>query len=150
MKKLFSKLWKIYKEKEEIINYLIVGGLTTVVSLATKYALLFTIFDAKNADELQYSIIISWIVAVTFAYILNRSVVFKSKVKNIFKEISKFFGARIATLIVEMIFMWFFVNFLKLNTDFYVIIFTIICQILIIVLNYIFSKIFVFKNKNIN
>src|SRR5574344_2788986 len=117
MKKLFSKLWKIYKEKDEIINYLIVGGLTTVVSLATKYALLFTIFDAKNADELQYSIIISWIVAVTFAYILNRSVVFKSKVKNIFKEISKFFGARIATLIVEMIFMWFFVNFLKLNTD---------------------------------
>ena len=56
-----------------------------------------------------------------------------------------FFSARIATLLLEMFIMWFFITLLKLNSDIYVIIFTILTQILVVVGNYILSKIFVFK-----
>lgn len=139
---MFKNLYIKYKE---IINYLIVGGLTTVVSLGTKYLLLFTILDAKNALELQISVIISWICAVAFAYITNRIFVFESNSKNYLKEITSFVSGRILTLLMEMLIMWFFITFLKLNTDFWVIVFTIICQVLITIFNYIISKFFVFK-----
>ena len=74
-----SKLLKLYKEHREIANYLIVGGLTTLISLAVKYALLFTILDAKNDVQLQIAVIISWIISVAFAYWANRKFVSESK-----------------------------------------------------------------------
>ena len=140
-----EKIKSLYEKYREIINYLIFGVLTTIVNIGTKFALLFTIFDAKNAVELQLAIIISWILAVLFAYITNRKFVFESKNKNKIKELISFFSARIATLLLEMFIMWFFITLLKLNSDIYVIIFTILTQILVVVGNYILSKIFVFK-----
>ena len=141
MKKIIS----IYKKYEEIINYIIVGGLTTLVSLASKWILLFTVLDAASALELQIAVIISWICAVSFAYITNRIFVFKSNNKNILKEITRFFGARTLTLLLEMVIMWFFVTLLRMNSDTWVLIWTILSQFIILVLNYVFSKIFVFK-----
>ena len=141
MKKIIS----IYKNYEEIINYIIVGGLTTLVSLASKWILLFTVLDAASALELQIAVIISWICAVSFAYITNRIFVFKSNNKNILKEITSFFGARTLTLLLEMVIMWFFVTLLRMNSDTWVLIWTILSQFIILVLNYVFSKIFVFK-----
>lgn len=141
MKKIIS----IYKKYEEIINYIIVGGLTTLVSLASKWTLLFTVLDAASALELQIAVIISWICAVSFAYITNRIFVFKSNNKNILKEITSFFGARTLTLLLEMVIMWFFVTLLRMNSDTWVLIWTILSQFIILVLNYVFSKIFVFK-----
>ena len=135
----------IYKKYEEIINYIIVGVLTTIVSLVVKWLLLFTVFDPKNAVMLQNAVIISWIIAVTFAYITNRIFVFKSENKNILKEIASFFGARLFTLLMEMFIMWFFVTFLKLNSNEFVFIWTIVVQVLVMISNYIFSKLFVFK-----
>lgn len=142
---MMQNIWKLYHKYEEIINYLIVGGLTTVVSLGVKYGLLFTILKADNAFELQLAIIISWICAVTFAYVTNRIFVFKSKNKKIFREVVSFFGARVATLLMEMFVMWFFITLLKLNTNLYVLIFTFITQVLVMVGNYILSKLFVFR-----
>ena len=139
--------WGIYHKNEELWNYLIVGFLTTVVSVGVKWLLLFTILNADNGTQLQLAIIISWIVAVFFAYFANRIFVFKSKNENILKEMTQFFGARILTLIMEMLIMWFFVTLLKLNTDMWIMIWTIVTQILIIIFNYIFSKMFVFKKK---
>ena len=141
MKKIIS----IYKKYEEIINYIIVGGLTTLVSLASKWILLFTVLDAASALELQIAVIISWICAVSFGYITNRIFVFKSNNKNILKEITSFFGARTLTLLLEMVIMWFFVTLLRMNSDTWVLIWTILSQFIILVLNYVFSKIFVFK-----
>lgn len=142
-----KKVMEYYHKYEEIINYLIVGVLTTIVSLGVKYLLLFTILDATNSIELQIAVIISWICAVAFAYVTNRKYVFKSKSKNYFKEISSFVGGRVFTLLMEMFIMWFFVTFLKLNSDTWVIIFTIICQVLITLANYVISKLFVFNKK---
>lgn len=142
---MLKSILALYKKYKEIINYLIFGVLTTIVSLATKYLLLFTIFDATNSIQLQTSIIISWIAAVLFAYFTNRKFVFESTSKNKFKEFVSFIVARLSTLLLEMIIMWFFVTLLKLNSDLYVIIFTIIAQIVVVITNYIFSKLFVFK-----
>lgn len=139
--------WNIYYKNPEIWNYLIVGVLTTVVSLAIKWGLLFTILDAKNGFQVQVAVITSWIGAVIFAYITNRIFVFKSKSKNYLKEISSFVLGRVATLLMEMFIMWFFVTLLKLNSDTWVLVFTLVCQVLVTIFNYILSKLFVFKKE---
>ena len=141
-----KKIVDLYKKYEEIINYLIVGVLTTIVSLVVKWGLLFTVLDPKNSVQLQVAVVISWIAAVVFAYITNRIFVFKSKSKKILKEIMSFFGARLLTLGLEMIIMWFFVTFLKLNSDLWVLMWTMVAQILVIIFNYIFSKLWVFHS----
>lgn len=146
--KFWNFCWNIYYKNPEIWNYLIVGVLTTIVSLGIKYGLLFTIFNASVAFELQLSVIISWIGAVAFAYITNRVFVFKSKNKNIVKEIINFTLGRVVTLLIEMFIMWFICTLLNLNSNMWVIIATIICQVMQIVGNYIISKLFVFKKKN--
>lgn len=133
----------IYLKYKEIINYLIFGVLTTIVSLVTYYLLVFTILNPNNAIELQIANIISWITCVTFAYITNRKYVFNSKNKNILKEITKFYSSRLTTLFLDMIIMFIFVTKLNLNDK----IIKIIVQILIIILNYILSKLLVFKRK---
>ena len=74
--------WNIYYDNPEVWNYLIVGGLTTVLNIITKLLLLKTVFDQTNGVELQLAEIVSWVVAVTFAYVTNRLFVFKSKNKN--------------------------------------------------------------------
>ncbi len=140
-----KKIWDLYHKYEEIINYLIVGGLTTLISLAVKYGLLFTILDASNAIELQVAVIISWIIAVAFAYFANRIFVFHSKSKQYLKEVSGFVAGRITTLVMEMVIMWFFVTLLGLDSNLWVIIWTIVAQIVVVVGNYIISKLFVFK-----
>lgn len=133
----------IYLKYKEIINYLIFGVLTTIVSLLTYYLLVFTILNPNNPIELQIANIISWITCVTFAYITNRIYVFNSKNKNIIKEIIKFYSSRLTTLFLDMLFMYIFVSKLNFNDK----LIKIIIQILIIILNYILSKLLVFKAK---
>lgn len=143
MKKLFS----LYKKYEEIINYLIIGGLTTVVGVGSKLLLLFTVLDQTNGVQLQIAEVISWVLAVLFAYFTNRAFVFKSKVKGKkqAKEAFDFVKGRVFTQLIQMFIMWFFVTLLKLDSDFWVVIFTLICQVMQIVLNYVISKFLVFK-----
>ena len=58
-----------------------------------------------------------------------------------------FFGARVLTLVMEMVIMWFFITLLRFDSDTWVFIWTFVTQVLIMVFNYIFSKLFVFKKK---
>lgn len=142
-----EKIKELYTKYKEVINYLIFGVLTTIVSLATKYLLLFTILDAENGIQLQIAVIISWIVACTFAYITNRIWVFESKSKEVVKEAIKFYVSRLATLGLEMLIMFIFVTALGLNTRMWVIVWTIFAQVVIVIGNYVLSKLIVFKNK---
>lgn len=142
-----EKIKELYTKYKEVINYLIFGVLTTVVSLAIKYLLLFTILDAENGVQLQIAVIISWIVACTFAYITNRIWVFESKSKDVVKEAIKFYVSRLATLGLEMLIMFIFVTALGLNTHMWVIVWTIFAQVVIVIGNYVLSKLIVFKNK---
>jgi len=142
-----QKIKDLYLKYKEIINYLIFGILTTVVSLAAKYSLLFTILDAADAFELQVAVVISWVVACLFAYITNRIWVFESKSKKIIKEMINFFTARLVTLGMEMLIMFVFVTILELNSNTWVIVWTLVSQVAIIIGNYILSKLIVFRKK---
>ena len=142
-----QKIKEIYLKHKEIINYLIFGVLTTVVSLLTKYLLLFTILDASNPVQLQIAVITSWILACTFAYITNRIWVFESKAKNIIKEMLKFYTSRLVTLGLEMLILFIFITALKLDSDAWVIVWTLIAQVAVTIGNYILSKLIVFKKK---
>ena len=145
-----KKIIELYKKYEEIINYLVIGVLTTVVNLAVKYALLFTVLNASDATQLQVAVVISWIVACLFAYITNRKIVFKSKSKKILKEFTAFISARLFTLVLEMAILFVFVTLLKLNSDLWVVIWSLVAQIVVIVVNYILSKLVIFKKEKKN
>lgn len=135
---------KIYTKYKEIINYIIVGGLTTCVSLLTYYLLTFTILNPNISIELQIATIISWITSVLFAFFTNKKYVFESKNKFNFKEITSFVLSRLSTLLIEMLLMYLFVTVCKYNDK----IMKIVVQIIIIILNYLLSKFLVFKKKN--
>lgn len=138
-----KKIIELYYKYEEIISYLIVGVLTTVVSLATYYLLVYTILNPKEAVELQIANIISWIASVTFAYFTNRKYVFKAKEKISFKEGINFYLSRVSTLLLDMLMMYIFVSVLRFDDK----IIKLIVQIIVIVLNYVLSKFIVFKKK---
>ena len=132
---------KLFNKHREVIMYLIFGVLTTIISLLVYYGLVYTILNPEDALQLQIANIISWIAGVTFAYFTNRKYVFESKNKNKIKEAGSFVLARVATLVMDMAIMFVGVTLLAFNDK----IMKIISQIVVIVSNYIFSKIFVFK-----
>ena len=125
----------------EVVRYLVVGVLTTVVSLSVYYGLVFTVLDAKNPLQLQAANIISWVAAATFAYVMNRMVVFRSHSRDILREAGAFYGARLGTLFTEMVFMFLLVSVLKMNDR----IVKLLMQVVVTVLNYVFSKLWVFR-----
>ena len=136
-----SKIKELYQKYKEIINYLIFGVLTTVVSLVTYYICVFTVLDPDNAIQLQIANVISWIISVAFAYITNRKFVFESKNSNKLQEASKFVTSRIATLLMDMLIMFIGVTLLKFNDG----IIKLISQIIVIIANYLLSKMLVFR-----
>ena len=139
-----KKIWNIYDKFKELFNYIIVGVLTTVVSLVSY----FIFSRILNIEKTLYFIIantISWILSVAFAYITNKLFVFNSKTKNkeAIVEMIKFVSSRIITFLIDLILMFIFVKTLKINND----ISKLIVQFVVLALNYIFSKLLVFKNK---
>ena len=132
---------KIYKKYKEIINYLVVGVLTTIVSLVVYYGCVMTFLDPSNAIQLQIANILSWILAVTFAYFSNRKFVFESKNPNMLKEAISFVNARIVTLLMDMLCMFILVTCMGRSDK----IAKLVAQVVVTVANYIFSKLFVFQ-----
>ncbi len=133
------KIIELYKKYKEVIHYLISGGLTTVFNIVC-YFVLTKIFGI----DYMISTVIDWILTVLLAYILNKVFVFysKSNGKELIKEIYEFFKYRIFTLVIELGLMYLFVDILFIND----MISKIIVQIVVIILNYVFSKLFIFKN----
>ena len=126
---------KFFNKHKEVILYLVFGALATLVSISTFY-----IFSkVLNMHELIANIF-SWICAVGFAYYTNSKWVFESNDKGI-KSISKFFVGRLFTLVIEEIILLVFVTVMKFDE----MIIKVIAQVLIIILNYVISKWFVFK-----
>ena len=132
-----NKIKELYIKHKEIINYLIIGGLTFIVSMLSYYLCVITFLDPLNPIQLQIANVISWILAVTFAYFTNRKYVFESKNTNIIGEMTGFFTSRLATLFMEMLIMFLTVTVLKMNDK----IAKLIAQIVVIIGNYLFSKI---------
>ena len=124
----------------EVIRYVVMGVLATFVSMASYMAARF--FGVNY----QVSNVISWICAVTFAYVTNKFYVFQSRSTDLFiilKEMAGFYGARLATLALEMAVMWIMVELLWIHD----LIAKCVGQILVMITNYLFSKFIVFKKK---
>ena len=128
------------KKYEEILRYLVVGGLTTVVSMALFYGCVWTFLDGTDAVQLQIANIISWVGAVFFAYVTNRRFVFKSREKNILREMSSFVLSRVLTLLLDMGVMFVLATALKLDYNFS----KLVSMVLVTVGNYVISKLLVY------
>lgn len=130
---------ELYKKYEELVMYIIVGVCTMIVSLASYYIL-------ANPLGIYYQTanIISWVLAVAFAYVTNKKFVFKSRYSGLSgtaKEMASFVSSRIASLLAEVISMYFFVQICQIDDN----IVKLMNQVLVTVLNYIFSKFWVFR-----
>ena len=140
---------------KELIVYFVFGLCTTVVNLIT-----FKIFNLILGDE-KYLIsnVFAWFFSVVFAYTTNKIFVFKSKdwgMKTLFKEVISFFSSRVFTFVIEESGMYFLVDVMNLKDvqlDVFVVIVSgemiskLIVGVLVVIINYIFSKMFIFKKK---
>ena len=129
------------KKHRHIIFYLIFGVLTTAVNFVVYYICARIL----NIDTVP-STIIAWVAAVLFAYITNRKWVFESQVttrKGILIEIAMFFLFRLATGILDTVIMYITVDVWAFNE----LIMKIISNIIVIILNYVFSKLLIFRKR---
>lgn len=144
---------QLIKKYKEIILYIFFGALTTIVNFVI-YFLLNSLIGEKMY---LVSNVIAWTGAVAFAYITNKIWVFESKshnAKTLLKEIGEFFLARLFSLGAEEAGLYLFVELLNFNAFYFSffnqtitgdIIAKIIMQIIVVILNYIFSKFIIFK-----
>lgn len=138
---IIVKLKELFYKYLDFILYAIFGVLTTVVNIVV-YWLTAHIFHFGTMP----STLIAWVAAVLFAYVTNRKWVFHSKAVGtgkIIKEMISFFVCRIATGAVDWVCMFVFVDIIHIN-DIFV---KIASNVLVIILNYIASKLVVFKKK---
>ena len=127
------------KKIKEVISYLFFGGCTFLVSIISFY-----IFNKALSFNEHISNIISWILAVAFAFVTNKVFVFESKAKEkktVIKELISFVTARLLTLGIEEIILFVGCNLLNIDA----LIVKIIAQVVVIVSNYFLSKLFIFK-----
>ena len=124
-----------------IILYGIFGVLTTVINIGV-YGVLYSGLGVSNV----ISNVIAWVISVLFAFITNKLWVFESKSFNFklfVKELGSFTVCRVATGVLDLVIMFVGVDLLKGPA----IILKIASNIIVIILNYVMSKIFVFKKK---
>ena len=136
-----------YRKYIEIMRYLICGALSTVVNILAYIIGSKLLFINLSSEALIVNVseIFAFILALIFAYWVNKAIVFKSKCNNIrelLKEMTSFTGARIFTEILSIGLM----N-LAVIINFNDVIMKIIANIVVIILNYIFSKLIIFKRK---
>lgn len=142
---MIEKVKELYQKYEEIIAYIIVGCLTTLVSWAAKFIANAVFFEnTMHPTNMQNVILsfISWATGVIFAYFTNRRFVFKSH-DPMLKEIPRFVLSRVATLVLDTVVMQLLGNVLRINLY----IATFISAVLVIIGNYLFSKMFVFNKQ---
>ncbi len=133
-----NKIWELYKKYKEQINYIVVGGMTTLVNFVI-YAI-----DMYFGMDMMINLVVSWVVAVIFAYVTNRIVVFESKENNILHEFTKFVSSRIASLLIEMLLMKICVDFIGIKEYFA----KVGVAIVVVIVNYVLSKLWVFSKNN--
>lgn len=125
------------KLDRELFLYVVFGTFTFFVNIITYF-----IFEDLLGINYLISNILAWFFSVLFAYITNRIWVFESKSTKILKEMSLFFGGRIFSGAVDTGLMYLFIDVLAIGD----MISKIVVQVIVIVLNYVFSKLIVFKD----
>ena len=141
-----GKVADLYMQHQEGMRYLVFGALSTVVNIVTAAFTYYVMFSSITENiRVNLSTIISIIAAWIFAYVTNKLYVFDSKtetIKELLKEIASFAGCRTVTAIVEIVIMNVCVTRLHWNY----MLMKIIANIIVILLNFVFSKLIIFKN----
>ncbi|MDR1032554.1 MAG: GtrA family protein [Candidatus Nomurabacteria bacterium] len=136
---MIKKSLALYRKHRMALRYVVFGVLTTVVSIAS-YLLFARVLHVEEVT----SNILSWVCAVAFAYVTNKVFVFESKkteVKEVAKEVTTFFGMRLVSGVFDIAMFALLVKVLLLND----LIVKVVLQVIIVVLNYLFSKKVIFK-----
>ena len=138
---MIQKIRSLLEKYWDIITYLIFGVLTTVVNY-------MVYLPAYNLLGLSASVsnVLSWVVAVAFAYLTNKPFVFKShdwSRENVIPELTKFVSCRLASGAMETVILLVAVDMLGWNGN----IWKLLTQVLVVILNYVFSKLIVFRKK---
>lgn len=133
-----KKLIELYQKYRELIDYIIFGGLTTVVNIVAFY-----ILDTLLGWPYLIANAVAIIVSILFAYVTNKLFVFRTDNLN-FKEnvleFLRFIGFRLVSGLADMAAMWILVDLLTVDTN----ISKLLTQFIVVVLNYLFSKLFIF------
>lgn len=131
------------KKYNQILSYIFFGFISTIVNIAS-----YWITAHLTGISVVLSVLIAWILSVSCAYFTNRKWVFKSEIKRgseVVKEFFAFISCRISTCIIDIVFMHVAVTILLLDD--------VVCKmfsnIIVVILNFVFSKCIVFKTKKI-
>ena len=136
---MLQKIRILIKKYWDILTYLVFGVLTTVVN----YVIYLPVYNVLGLSA-AVSNVLSWAAAVTFAYLTNKPFVFKShdwSRQTVIPELTKFVSCRIASGAMETAILLVTVDLLGWNGNLW----KLFTQVLVVVLNYVFSKLIVFK-----
>ena len=136
----FRPLWPFYVKYKEPLLYLFFGGLTTLISI-----FVFWLFNSPLGLNELVANLISWLLAVLFAFLTNKTWVFQSggQEKGFLSLMLSYYAGRLVTLGVEELLLLVFITWLGFNS----MAVKIAAQIVVIVLNYVISKLLVFRDK---
>lgn len=138
---MVQKIRSLVEKYWDILAYLFFGVLTTAVN----YAVYLPCFNLLGMSAVV-SNVISWIAAVAFAFLTNKPFVFKShdwSAKTVFPELTKFVGCRVGSGLAETLILLLTVDILGWNGNLW----KLFTQIMVVVLNYVGSKLLVFRKK---
>ncbi|MDO1604866.1 GtrA family protein [Lactobacillus sp. YT155] len=130
---------ELYIKYKEMIDYIIFGIATTLVNY-----LVFAFFTILVPINYQVANVIGWFISVVFAYVTNKLYVFQSKSWEpsiVVKEITSFGAARVFSLGVEAVILFVGITLMGGNKQ----IVKLIDNVIIVIINYVFSKLFIFK-----
>ncbi len=157
VKLLPKPLKKLYDKYEELIVYVYYGLLTTILNMLVQFVMQFAVmklvvWDAKLETTISTSV--AWLVAVVFAFYVNKRYVFKSESREtgtLAWEFLTFIGARVLSYFMELGIMivgtYFYHDTVTTIEVIYYIIFKFAAQVIVTLANYFFSKLVVFRNK---
>ena len=129
------------KKYKSFVAYAVFGVFTTIVNIVTYRCCYYNLGIGNTLSNIA-----AWVLAVTFAYLTNKVWVFDSKSWNwdvLKKEVLAFVSCRIATGILDLLIMFICVDIM----DWHAMLMKVLSNILVILLNYIFSKLIIFKKK---
>ena len=144
---MIEKVKALCVKYREIIVYIIVGGLTTLVGWGSKFLFNWLVFAGTAYPTAMQNTILSVVenvCGIAFAYPTNRRWVFQSRNPNILSEMVSFVGSRLATMVLGWLLNLLFVSVLGVTTW----VATVISGVVVVVGNYVLSKLFVFRKKN--
>ncbi len=144
--KPLKPLWPFWQKHREVLVYLFIGGLTTLVSWAAKFLWNFAFYGGTaDPNALQNTVlsVVENAAGIAFAYPTNRRWVFRSKNPNILAEAGSFVGSRLVTMLLGWLLNLLMVNVLGLS----VYVSTVVAAIAVIIGNYVISKLLVFRKK---